>query len=47
MGLGSNLYKAARILGDVNAVKKLQSGQACNEESNRQGDVRGLRKLTN
>lgn len=46
MGLRNSLYKAARILGDVNAVKKDKVGKRIARRVAGKATARGLRKLT-
>lgn len=45
MGLRNSLYKAARILGDVNAVKKDKVGKRIARRVAGKATGRGLRKL--
>lgn len=45
VGLRSNLYKAARIMGDINAVKKGKVGRRIGRRAAGKLTGRGLRKL--
>ena len=46
MGVRSSLYKAARIMGDVNAVKKGKVGKRVARRAAGKATGRTLRKLT-